>query len=88
MAPVEDTSIAQRAVRESPEGSGGLVKSADRVLRIFELIAERGPLTFSEVVVALGLPASSTHNLLKTLEHRGYLQLHAEDRRYDLGLRL
>jgi len=74
--------------RDGPAVSGGLVKSADRVLQIFELIAAQGPLTFSEVVVALGLPASSTHNLLKTLEHRRYLVLHADDRRYDLGLRL
>jgi IclR family KDG regulon transcriptional repressor len=65
-----------------------LVKSADRVLQIFELVATRGPQTFSEVVATLGLPASSTHNLLKTLVRRRYLLLDPEDRRYRLGLRL
>ena len=66
----------------------GLVKSADRVLQIFDLIANQGPLTFSEVVAALELPASSTHNLLKTLVRRRYLVLQPDDRRYHLGLRL
>jgi IclR family KDG regulon transcriptional repressor len=64
------------------------VKSADRVLLIFDLIATRGPLTFSEVAGALGLPASSTHNLLKTLVRREYLLLDPDNRRYHLGLRL
>ena len=70
------------------DGAGSLVKSADRVLLIFDLIASRGPLTFSEVVGALGLPASSTHNLLKTLVRREYLLLDPDHRRYHLGLRL
>ena len=70
------------------EMSGALVKSADRVLLIFELIGSRGPLTFSEIAAALALPASSTHNLLKTLERRRYLRLDPDERRYHLGLRL
>lgn len=68
--------------------SASPVKSADRVLQIFELVATRGPQTFSEVVAALGLPASSTHNLLKTLASRRYLLLDPGDRRYRLGPRL
>lgn len=68
--------------------AASLVKSADRVLRIFDVIGSRGPLTFSEVAATLGLPASSTHNLLKTLARREYLRLDPDDRRYHLGLRL
>jgi IclR family KDG regulon transcriptional repressor len=68
--------------------AGTAVKSADRVLQIFDLIAAKGPLTFSEVVAELELPASSTHNLLKTLTRRSYLFLDPEGRRYHLGLRL
>ena len=45
-------------------------------------------MTFSEVVASLRLPASSTHNLLKTLEHRRYLLQSPGDRRYGLGMRL
>ncbi len=65
-----------------------LVKSADRVLQIFDLLAAHGPATFSEVVSELQLPASSTHNLLKTLVRRNYLLIDPRDRRYHLGLRL
>jgi DNA-binding IclR family transcriptional regulator len=71
-----------------PASGEGLVKSADRVLRIFDLIADQGPLTFSQVVAELELPASSIHNLLKTLVRRRYLRLDPDDRRYELGMRL
>ena len=51
------------------------VKSADRVLAILDLLAERGTLTFSEVVEALALPKSSAHNLLATMLERQYIEL-------------
>jgi DNA-binding IclR family transcriptional regulator len=70
------------AARDAAERPESLVKSADRVLRIFDLIATEGPRTFREVPAALGLPASSTHNLLKTLVRREYLRLDLDDRRY------
>ena len=70
------------------DAAGTLVKSADRVLLIFDLIATDGPLTFREVAGALGLPASSAHSLLKTLVRREYLLLDPDDRRYQLGRRL
>src|SRR5919112_3870329 len=77
-----------RAAAGGDDASAHLVKSADRVLRIFEVIALKGPQTCSGIAAALGLPPSSTHNLLKTLERRQYLRLDADDRRYHLGLRL
>jgi DNA-binding IclR family transcriptional regulator len=64
------------------------VKSADRVLAVLDLLAARGPSTFSEIVAALGLPNSSAHNLLQTMIRRDYVELDPEGRRYRLGLRL
>lgn len=57
------------------------VKSARRVLEILELFAstERA-LALRDVAGALGLPKSSAHMLLATLERRGYLVRDAEDR--------
>lgn len=50
------------------------VKSAGRVLDILELFASsERPLTLRDVAAILGLPKSSTHMLLGTLERRGYL---------------
>jgi DNA-binding IclR family transcriptional regulator len=64
------------------------VKSANRALDIFELLAgETQGLTVSEIGDRLGLARSSTHGLVRTLHRRGYLM---EDgaRRYHLGARL
>jgi DNA-binding IclR family transcriptional regulator len=64
------------------------VKSANRALDIFELLAaESHGLTVSEIGDKLGLARSSAHGLVRTLHGRGYL---TEDggRRYDLGARL
>jgi DNA-binding IclR family transcriptional regulator len=64
------------------------VKSANRTLDIFELLAaEDQGLTIAEIGDKLGLARSSTHGLVRTLHSRGYLM---EDggRRFHLGARL
>jgi DNA-binding IclR family transcriptional regulator len=55
-------------------------KTADRTLDVFELFAnEQRPLNLSEISELLGIPLSSSHALIKTLQARGYL--------YDVGRR-
>lgn len=64
------------------------VKSANRAIDIFELLAsESHGLTVAEIGDKLGLARSSAHGLVRTLHSRGYL---TEDgaRRYHLGARL
>lgn len=57
------------------------VKSARRVLEILELFATSDrSLALKDVAGLLGLPKSSAHMLLATLEQRGYLVREAEDR--------
>jgi DNA-binding IclR family transcriptional regulator len=64
------------------------VKSADRTLDIFELLAaEPAGLTVSEISQKLGLARSSTHGLVRTLHTRGYLMQNG-GRRFHLGARL
>ena len=64
------------------------VKSADRTLDIFELLAaEPNGLTVSEISQRLGLARSSTHGLVRTLHARGYLMQNG-GRRFHLGARL
>lgn len=68
--------------------TGGAVKSADRVLVILDLLAEREALTFSEIVAALELPKSSVHNLLQTMIDRDYVEYDAAVKSYGLGIRV
>jgi IclR family KDG regulon transcriptional repressor len=64
------------------------VKSADRVFAVLDLLADRGPIRFSEIATALELPNSSAHNLLRTMTGRGYLEFDPDSHTYALGLRL
>jgi DNA-binding IclR family transcriptional regulator len=69
-------------------GAPAAVKSADRVMTILDLLGERGPLTFSELVAELELPKSSAHSLLATMTDRGYLELDPGRRTYAVGIRV
>jgi IclR family transcriptional regulator, KDG regulon repressor len=70
---------------ESRPPKGRPVKSADRTLDIFELLAsEPSGLTSSEISQRLGLAQSSAHGLVRTLRARGYLTEDAS-RRLHLG---
>jgi IclR family KDG regulon transcriptional repressor len=63
------------------------VKSATRVMQILDLLRDhpRG-LTISEVSKLLGLPKSSTHDLLHSMNQENYL--HMNGSRYSLGLKV
>jgi DNA-binding IclR family transcriptional regulator len=65
------------------------VKSADRVLQVFDLLAtEPAGLSFTEICSRLSLPKSSAYTLLSTLVASQYLTLDDSTRRYAVGLRL
>ncbi|WP_326538327.1 IclR family transcriptional regulator [Pseudorhodoferax sp.] len=60
-----------------------LVKSAQRVVEVFEYFAQRrAPATLSQISLALGYPASSTFALLNTLRELGYLDHSRDDRTF------
>jgi len=66
------------------------VKSADRVLDIFELLAsEPDALTVSQISAKLGIARSSAHGLVQTVAQRGYLRRdHRNGNRVALGVSL
>ncbi len=65
------------------------VKSAMRVLEVFELLNEvRQPLTIAEIAASLGYPFSSTAALVHTLTKSGYLLTDGTRRRYLPSLRI
>ncbi len=65
------------------------VPSVGRAMMILELLAQsqRG-LTLSDVSRRLGIPKSSAHVLVKTLEAMGYLKSSKSNGRYCFGLKL
>ena len=69
--------------------SENVVKSAARVLEVFEYFAgRRTPATVGEVCNALGYPQSSTSVLLKSLFTLGYLSYDQGSRRYSPSVKV
>lgn len=66
-----------------------LIQSVERAADILELFLISKPeLSVKEISEQLGLSKSTVHGLIKTLEHRGYLQQNPDDLKYKLGLKL
>lgn len=64
------------------------VKSAFRVLEIFELLSKyKSGLAIKDISEKLNIPQSSTSNLVKTLYDSGYIT-QGESKKYILGVRL
>lgn len=67
----------------------GGIKSARRVMEIFELLEQvNRPLTVSDIVRLTEIPQASASGLLKTLRELGYLCWNPDDRTYQPSLRL
>ncbi|MBK6337768.1 MAG: helix-turn-helix domain-containing protein [Betaproteobacteria bacterium] len=73
---------------QNPAGtSTGQVQSLTRGLSILEVLAKaEGGLTLTDVTQRVGLPASTTHRLLATLEKTGYVVQAGELGRWYVGL--
>lgn len=66
-----------------------VVKSADRVLDILELLAdERQPLGLAEIARKLDLPTSSTYKILQNLLDRHYLETDFGGKHFRLGSKI
>ncbi|MGH2533220.1 MAG: IclR family transcriptional regulator [Thermomicrobiales bacterium] len=69
------------------EGSG--LRTLERGLAVLELLgAADGGYQVSEVAQRLSLPMGTTHRLLQTLLHAGYVEQDPRTRRYQLGLKI
>ncbi|MFD0713856.1 IclR family transcriptional regulator [Paenibacillus sp. GCM10027626] len=65
------------------------VKSADRVLDIFELFAsEQEPMNLVEIARKLDMPVSSTYKILQNLLMRGYLETDKNEKMFKLGYKI
>ncbi len=71
---------------EGVAGDNGTVKSADRVLDLFELLAQWGrEMSHTEISQALDIPKGSLSKLLKNLVARQYVEYFPASKGYRLG---
>jgi DNA-binding IclR family transcriptional regulator len=72
---------------DAPESPGRRVRSAERVAAVLELLRNTAqPLRHADVAHAIGLPKSTTSNLLDTLADVGLIT--RDERGYSLGVKL
>ena len=83
------SSESKPSIDSSGRELAGVIKSAKRVLELFEYFAEcRRPLSVTEVVRGLDYPQSSASALLKSLTKLGYLDYDRYERVYVPTLRV
>lgn len=63
------------------------VRAVERALTLLELLAAEDALRLSDLAGAAGLPISTTHRLLVTLEKRGFVQAEPEGGTWAVGRR-
>ena len=74
--------------RPATSSSGGQVQSLQRGLLILEQIAEaRDGILLTDLALQLGLPASTTHRLLNTLEQQGFVSQREETGLWFIGIK-
>lgn len=75
-------------IAETPVDGYKPVKSADRTLEILERLAdaEERP-TLAELAAELDIPKSSLHAILRTMQHRRWVEADASGHRFGLGVR-
>lgn len=66
-----------------------LIQSIERSAAILEIIAQQGGgARLQQIASISGIGKTTVHNILRTLEHLGYIQRRAGDMRYHLGGRI
>jgi IclR family KDG regulon transcriptional repressor len=66
-----------------------IIQSVDRALQILDLFDEYNTeLKITEISLRLNLHKSTTHSLLKTLQHHNYIKQNLQNGKYGLGLKL
>jgi IclR family acetate operon transcriptional repressor len=79
--------MARRGPGKKPERDAGSVQSLDRALYLLELLAEDDEgYRLSDLAERAGLPASTTHRLLTTLEQRRFVQFDREQNLWHVGV--
>lgn len=84
----EDGSSARRRGRPSTGADGGEVQSLDRAMSILQVLAGDDGITMSEVGRRAGLPTSTVHRLLATLQRRALVAHDASSGLWTVGVGL
>ena len=82
------TAAVQRATKPASRVGGDTVQSLERALALLDRLAEMpdGGASLTELAQSVGLPASTAHRLLTTLEQARYVRFEPEGRLWSVGV--
>lgn len=84
---LDDHARKPRGRPRAPDGQPTpSVQVLDRALDMLDVIAARDGAPLGEIAEAAGLPASTAHRILATLERRGYARVDAETGQWTIGV--
>ena len=67
-------------------GQTETVQALDRGLQVLKELARLGSSTLADLSVAAKLPASTTHRILGTLQHHGFVQFNQNTQQWAIGI--
>jgi IclR family acetate operon transcriptional repressor len=82
-------SATRKRARGRPRGGeagGATVQALDRGLRLMRLLAEQGEAPLTELALSAGMPASTAHRLLMTLQQHGLVDFDETSQDWMIGV--
>ena len=70
----------------APGGGAGTVQALDRGLVVLETLARQPGATLSDLAEAVGLPPSTAHRILATLQNHGFTAFDSERQEWGIGI--
>lgn len=75
-----------RPRKDAADGDVGTVKALDRGIELLRVLAENGPQPLTELALRVGMPPSSAHRLLGTLESRRVVSFEPATQTWAIGV--
>lgn len=70
----------------APDTHGKTVQALDRGLMLLMALAKEGAVTLTEIALRIGMPASSAHRLLITMQHHDFVEFNETDQTWTIGV--
>ncbi len=72
--------------RSAANDGAGTVQALDRGLQLMRLLAQDGNATLTDLALSAGMPASSAHRLLTTLQTHGFVEFDEAEQEWMIGV--
>lgn len=84
----QPTKKRSRGRPKSPPGelSGGTIQALDRGINLLITLAKEGELSLTDLALSVGMPPSTTHRVLGTLEKHGFVELDVNAQQWAIGV--